>query len=174
VSLRIADPETGAAMPQGEVGVIEIRGPNVFKGYWQMPEKTAAEFRDGWFISGDLGLVDADGYVSIVGRSKDLIIAGGYNIYPAEVEAALDELPEVRESAVIGVRHRDLGEGVVGVVVPVSPGFADEALLLAALENRLARFKRPRRIMFVDELPKNAMGKVQKNVLRERYADTFT
>lgn len=173
VSVRIADPDTGSAIPHGEVGVIEIQGPNVFKGYWNMPEKTAAEFRNGYFISGDLGLIDEDGYVSIVGRAKDLIIAGGYNIYPAEVEAALDELPQVRESAVIGVAHPDMGEGVVGVVVPMESGFADEALLKSALQERLARFKQPRRIVFVDELPKNGMGKVQKAVLREHYASTF-
>ena len=174
VSIRIADPETGAALPDGEVGVIEIAGPNVFRGYWRMPEKTAEEFRDGHFISGDLGFIDAQGYVSIVGRAKDLIIAGGYNIYPAEVEAALDELPQVHESAVIGVPHPDLGEGVVAVVVPRDPTFADSDALIAALGTRLARFKQPRRIEIVPELPKNTMGKVQKTVLRERYKGAFT
>jgi malonyl-CoA/methylmalonyl-CoA synthetase len=171
--IRIADPETGRVLPQGEVGVIEIAGPNVFAGYWRMPEKTAEEFRDGYFISGDLGFIDARGYVSIVGRAKDLIIAGGYNIYPAEVEAALDELPQVHESAVVGVAHPDLGEGVVAAIVPREPGYADEAALMAALADRLARFKQPRRIYFVSELPKNSMGKVQKTLLRERFADAF-
>lgn len=173
VSVTIADPETGEAKAPGEVGVIQIQGPNVFKGYWNMPEKTAAEFRNGYFISGDLGLIDKDGYVAIVGREKDLIIAGGYNIYPAEVEAALDGLPEIRESAVIGVSHPDMGEGVVAVVVPIAAGFSDESSVVAALQERLARFKQPRRIIFVDELPKNAMGKVQKTSLREQYRHTF-
>ncbi|HEX7743602.1 MAG TPA: malonyl-CoA synthase, partial [Sphingobium sp.] len=141
--------------------------------YWKMPEKTEAEFRNGYFISGDLGLIDDRGYVSIVGRSKDLIISGGYNIYPAEVEAAMDELVEVRESAVIGVPHPDMGEGVVAVVVPVDKDFADGDALKAQLVERLARFKQPRKIVFVDELPKNGMGKVQKNVLREQLADSF-
>ena len=170
VSVRIADPDSGAVLPQGEVGVIEIAGPNVFKGYWRMPEKTAAEFRDGHFISGDLGLIDARGYISIVGRAKDLIISGGYNIYPAEVETALDELPEIHESAVIGVPHRDLGEGVVAVVVPRDRGFADGDAIKAALADKLARFKQPRAILFVEALPKNAMGKVQKVALREAHA----
>jgi malonyl-CoA/methylmalonyl-CoA synthetase len=173
VAIRIADPETGRALPQGDIGVIEIAGPNVFSGYWRMPEKTAEEFRGGHFISGDLGFVDARGYVSIVGRAKDLIIAGGYNIYPAEVEAALDELPQVHESAVIGVPHPDLGEGVVAAVVPRDPGFADADALLAALGDRLARFKQPRALFFMAELPKNTMGKVQKTVLRERFRDAF-
>lgn len=169
VSIRIADPHSGKAMPQGQVGVIEIAGPNVFKGYWRMPEKTAAEFRDGYFISGDLGVVDARGYVSIVGRAKDLIISGGYNVYPAEVEAALDELPEVHESAVIGVPQRDLGEAVVAVVVPRDRTFDDAEAIKAGLVDRLARFKQPRAIVFVDALPKNAMGKVQKAALREQH-----
>jgi malonyl-CoA/methylmalonyl-CoA synthetase len=173
VSIRIADPETGAVLPQGAIGVIEIAGPNVFQGYWQMPEKTAAEFRGGYFISGDLGLIGPNGYVSIVGRAKDLIISGGYNIYPAEVETALDELDQVRESAVIGVAHPDMGEGIVAVVVPVDKEFADGAALKTALADKLARFKQPRVIAFVDELPKNGMGKVQKTVLRAEYARTF-
>ena len=173
VSVRIADPDSGQVLPQGEIGVIEIQGPNVFQGYWKMPEKTAMEFRDGYFISGDLGLIDARGYVAIVGRAKDLIISGGYNIYPAEVETALDELPQVRESAVVGVSHPDLGEGVVAVVVPMQAGFAEADALKAALADKLARFKQPRRVVFVDELPKNGMGKVQKNVLREQLAGCF-
>lgn len=173
VSIRIADPETGAVLPQGDIGVIEIAGPNVFQGYWHMPEKTAAEFRGDHFISGDLGFIDANGYVSIVGRAKDLIISGGYNIYPAEVENALDELAQVRESAVIGVAHPDMGEGIVAVVVPAKPGFADADALKAALADSLARFKQPRVIAFVDELPKNTMGKVQKTILRDQYAAVF-
>jgi len=173
VSVRIADPETGAALPQGEVGVIEVTGPNVFKGYWNMPEKTAEEFRGGWFVTGDLARIDERGYVAIVGRSKDLIISGGLNIYPAEVEAVLDELPCVHESAVIGVAHPDLGEGVVAVVVPREAGFADAEIVLGGVAGALARFKQPRRVVFVDALPKNAMGKVQKTALRETYADSF-
>ena len=172
--LRICDPETGKALAQGEIGVIEVRGPNVFKGYWNMPEKTRAEFRaDGFFITGDLGTIDADGYVTIVGRAKDLIISGGYNIYPKEIELVLDEQEGVAESAVIGVPHPDLGEGVVGVVTARAGIAIDEQALLAGLGDRLARFKQPRRIVVVDELPRNTMGKVQKNVLRERYATIF-
>jgi len=169
VGIRIVDRVTGEVLPSGTVGEIEIAGPNVFTGYWRMPEKTAEAFRDGWFMSGDLGMVDEAGYLSIVGRAKDLIIAGGYNIYPAEVEAALDELAQVRESAVIGVPHPDLGEAVVAIVVPRDRDFSDAHLLVAALSDRLARFKQPRHIAFVEALPKNAMGKVEKTVLRSRY-----
>jgi malonyl-CoA/methylmalonyl-CoA synthetase len=169
--LRITDPASGAVLPQGEIGMIEVRGPNVFQGYWRMPEKTASEFRaDGFFITGDLGVIDADGYVSIVGRGKDLVIAGGYNIYPKEIESEIDAVPGVVESAVIGVPHTDLGEAVVAVVV----GSADEQAILAAIADRLARFKQPRRVIVLDELPRNTMGKVQKAVLRERYADLFS
>ncbi|MBP0614995.1 malonate--CoA ligase [Jiella mangrovi] len=168
--LRIADPESGKILPRGEIGVIEVKGPNVFAGYWQMPEKTASEFRDdGFFITGDLGFVDADGYVTIVGRGKDLVITGGYNVYPKEVELVIDELPGVVESAVIGVPHKDFGEGVVGCVVAKEP--LEEEAVIAALKDKLARFKQPKRIVFVDELPRNTMGKVQKNVLREEYKD---
>lgn len=169
VSIRIADPDTGVAMAQGEVGVVEIAGPNVFKGYWRMPEKTAAEFRDGHFISGDLGFIDARGYVTLVGRAKDLIISGGYNVYPAEVESALDELSQVHESAVIAVPHRELGEAPVAVIVPREPGFTDADAIRDQLADKLARYKQPRAILFVDTLPKNAMGKVQKALLRETY-----
>jgi malonyl-CoA/methylmalonyl-CoA synthetase len=140
-----------------------------------MPEKTAQEFRpDGYFISGDLATVDADGYVTIVGRAKDLIISGGYNIYPKEIELLLDEQPGVLESAVIGVAHPDLGEGVVGVVVPKDGTRLDEAALLAGIAASLARFKQPRRIFMADELPRNTMGKVQKAALREQYRKAFT
>ena len=147
----------------GEVGVIEVRGPNVFAGYWQMPEKTAEELRpDGWFITGDLGQVDGDGYVTIVGRAKDLIITGGYNVYPKEVEMLLDAVPGVTESAVIGLPHPDLGEAVFAVLVG---GEAEAAL--AAIAPDLARFKQPRAAVVVADLPRNTMGKVQKNVLRD-------
>ena len=174
VDIRITDPATGRMLPQGDVGVIEIRGPNVFKGYWRLPEKTAAEFRDGFFISGDLGRCDQRGYVSIVGREKDLIIAGGFNVYPAEVEDAIGELQAVREVAVIGLPHPDLGEAVVAVVVPREDGFADSATISSALADKLARFKQPRQVLFTNELPKNAMGKVQKAELRKRHASLFT
>lgn len=173
VDIRITGLESGQPLERGEVGMIEISGPNVFKGYWNMPEKSAEEFRDGYFVSGDLGLIDRDGYVHIVGRGKDLIISGGFNIYPAEVEKAIDELPQVRESAVIGIDHPDLGEGVVAVVAPHDESFADASNVKHALSNRLARFKQPREIIFVKELPRNAMGKIQKAVLRERYASLF-
>ena len=172
--LRIVDAETGAPVARGEVGIIEVKGRNVFKGYWNMPEKTAQEFRpDGFFITGDLATMDADGYVTIVGRAKDLIISGGYNIYPKEIELLLDEQPGVAESAVVGVPHPDLGEGVVGVVVPKAGARPEEAELIAGIAGRLARFKQPRRIFVVGELPRNTMGKVQKNALRERYKDSF-
>jgi len=172
VELKITDRETGAELPQGEVGLIEVRGPNVFKGYWQMPEKTKAELReDGFFLTGDLGRIDEDGYVSIVGRDKDLIISGGYNIYPKEIELLLDEQPGVLESAVIGVKDADFGESVVGVLVPRPGAEIDPEAVMAAMQGSLARFKQPRRIEIVDELPRNTMGKVQKNLLRERFAD---
>lgn len=174
VDIRIADPATGSELPQGEVGVIEIRGPNVFQGYWRQPEKTAAEFRDGFFISGDLGRCDQRGYISIVGRQKDLIIAGGFNVYPAEVEEAIGELGTVREVAVIGIPHPDLGEAVVAVVVPREPGHNDPMGISGALADKLARFKQPRQILFTNELPKNAMGKVQKAELRKRHAALFS
>jgi malonyl-CoA/methylmalonyl-CoA synthetase len=174
VAVRIADPATGRELGQGEIGVIEVKGRNVFKGYWNMPDKTKEEFRpDGFFVTGDLGVIDGDGYVTIVGRAKDLVIAGGYNIYPKEVELLLDAEPGVQESAVIGAPHADLGEAVVAIVT-AKPGAAlDEAELLAGISGRLARFKQPRRIFVVDELPRNTMGKVQKNLLRERYRSIF-
>jgi malonyl-CoA/methylmalonyl-CoA synthetase len=174
VELRITDPETAAILPQGEIGMIEVRGPNVFKGYWRMPEKTAAEFKtDGFFITGDLGLIDAKGYVQIVGRGKDLIITGGFNVYPKEIEGEIDALSGVLESAVIGLPHADFGEGVTAVVA-LTPGAAlTEAQVLSALTERLASFKRPKRVLFVDDLPRNTMGKVQKAALRERYGDLY-
>ena len=174
VELRIADPETGAVLADGEIGVIELRGPNVFKGYWQNPEKTAEEFReDGFFITGDLALVDAENYVAIVGRGKDLIITGGFNVYPAEVEAALDACPGIAESAVIGVPHPDFGEGVTAIVAARNGAQIDEAGIQASLAGELAAFKRPKRIIEVEALPRNAMGKIQKNDLRARYRDLY-
>jgi malonyl-CoA/methylmalonyl-CoA synthetase len=170
VSLRVADPDSGAILPQGEVGVVEVKGPNVFKGYWRMPEKTASEFRaDGFFITGDLGMIDADGYLAIVGRAKDLIISGGFNVYPKEIESEIDAIAGVVESAVIGVPHRDLGEGVTAIVVARADARLDEAAILSALEGRLAKYKQPKRVLFAADLPRNAMGKVQKAALRERY-----
>ena len=164
----MVEPESGAELEEGEVGMIEVRGPNVFKGYWRMPEKTAAEIRsDGFFITGDLGKVDERGYVHIVGRGKDLIITGGFNVYPKEVETEIDLIPGVAESAVIGVPHPDLGEGVTAVVVLGEGATLAEPAVLDALGSRLAKFKLPKRVIFVDDLPRNAMGKVQKNVLRE-------
>ncbi|HEY0682416.1 MAG TPA: malonyl-CoA synthase [Steroidobacter sp.] len=175
VEVRIADPETGTPLSEPDViGMIEVRGPNVFSGYWRMPEKTAAEFRqDGFFITGDLGKRDARGYVYIVGRGKDLIITGGYNVYPIEVELEIDALPGVVESAVIGVPHPDFGEGVTAVVVAKQGAALDETSIRGALERRLARFKLPKRIVVVDELPRNTMGKVQKSALRDRYRDLY-
>jgi malonyl-CoA/methylmalonyl-CoA synthetase len=169
----------GPALPGVEVrvtdvGMIEVRGPNVFRGYWRMPEKTAAELRDdGFFITGDVGRLDERGYLFIVGRAKDLIISGGFNVYPVEVEIEIDALPGVAESAVIGVPHADFGEGVTAVVVPRAGAALDEDALRSALEQRLAKFKLPKRIVFVSELPRNAMGKVQKAALRERYRDLY-
>ena len=174
VEIVVTDHATGAELPRSEIGMIEVRGPNVFKGYWRMPEKTAAELRaNGFFITGDLGRIDEKGYVHIVGRGKDLIITGGYNVYPKEIETELDAIPGVLESAVVGLAHRDLGEGVTAVVVPTGKVSLDEAAVLRGIEGRLARFKLPRRVVFVDELPRNAMGKVQKNLLRDRFADLY-
>jgi malonyl-CoA/methylmalonyl-CoA synthetase len=170
VDLRIVDAESGKVLPQGEIGIIEVKGPNVFSGYWQMPEKTKEEFReDGFFITGDVGVIDADGYVQIVGRSKDLIISGGYNIYPKELELLLDEEEGVLESAVIGVPHADFGEGVVAVLVPRPGARLEEEVILESIKPKIARFKQPKRIVVLDELPRNTMGKVQKNVLRDAY-----
>jgi malonyl-CoA/methylmalonyl-CoA synthetase len=172
--IRVVDGETGTPLPDGEVGSIEVRGPNVFSGYWQMPEKTAAEFRaDGFFITGDLGRVDEDGYLCIVGRGKDLVISGGYNIYPKEIEELLDAHPTVLESAVIGVPHPDFGETVVAVVVPAPGQEPQERELLDAVAGDLARFKHPRAVRVVEALPRNVMGKVQKAELRKRYQDLF-
>jgi len=174
VDLRICAPGTARELPAGETGMIEVRGPNVFQGYWQMPEKTAAELRrDGWFITGDLGVVDGDGYVTIVGRDKDLVISGGYNIYPREVEEALDAQPGVAESAVIGVPHPDMGEGLVAVLVPEPGAAPDPDTIAQAIAETLARFKQPRRYVIADALPRNTMGKVQKAELRRIHAKVF-
>lgn len=174
VALRIADPDGGGTLAQGEVGMIEVKGPNVFAGYWRMPEKTRAEFRDdGFFITGDLGMIDADGYVHIVGRGKDLIISGGYNIYPKELESEIDALAGVSESAVIGVAHPDFGEGVTAIVVRAPGSAISAAEIIGAIAGRVAKYKHPKQVIFVDELPRNTMGKVQKNLLRETYKDLY-
>ena len=171
VEARIAG--DGSVLGEGEIGGIEVRGPNVFRGYWRMPDRTAEEFTsDGFFQTGDLGVMDGEGRISIVGRAKDLIISGGYNVYPKEVETLIDDMPEVSESAVIGVPHPDFGEGVVAVVVPQDCP-VDIAMIDRALNDKLARFKQPKRVICVDDMPRNVMGKVQKNALRERFANLF-
>lgn len=173
VGVRIHD-DAGQAVAAGEIGHIQVRGPNVFSGYWRMPEKTKEEFTaDGWFKTGDVGQIDADGYVTIVGRSKDLVITGGYNVYPAEVEAVINELPGVAESAVIGVPHPDFGEGVVAVVVPRAGAEVMPEAIIAALKGRMANFKVPKAVFITPELPRNTMGKVQKNGLRTQHSAAF-
>jgi len=173
VEVKVCDPESGEELAQGEIGVLEVRGPNVFQGYWQMPEKTAEELRsDGFFITGDLGLIDSDGYVQIVGRGKDLIISGGYNIYPKELELVIDDQPGVKESAVIGVPHPDFGESPVAVVVAEGDGPSVDQITAVCFE-ALARFKHPRKIIICDALPRNTMGKVQKNILRDEHSALF-
>ena len=170
VSLRVQDDE-GRALPTGEIGGIQVQGPNVFKGYWRMPEKTAEEFTtDGFFKTGDVGRIDERGYVTIVGRSKDLIISGGYNVYPAEIEGYINELSGVAESAVIGIPHADFGEVGVAVVIAKPGAVVDPAQIIASLKSKLANFKVPKQCFVVDTLPRNTMGKVQKNVLRTQYA----
>ena len=173
VELRVTA-DSGSPCPAQEIGNIEVRGPNVFLGYWKMPEKTQAEFTaDGWFKTGDVGKIDESGYVTIVGRSKDLIISGGFNVYPAEVEACLNDLQGVSESAVIGVPHPDFGEAVVAVVVAPQRAAADAGQLIAELKPRIASFKVPKQVFLVDELPRNAMGKVLKAALREQHHKLF-
>ena len=173
VEVKICD-GTGAELPRGEVGVIEVRGPNVFQGYWQMPEKTREELRaDGFFITGDLGVMGADGYVTIVGRAKDMVISGGFNVYPKEVEDLLDAQPGVLESAVIGVPHPDFGEVVVAVVVPAKGAALEAEAIRAGIVGKLAKFKQPKVIEIRAELPRNTMGKVQKNVLRAELGGLF-
>jgi len=174
VAVRVTDPETGKVLAPETIGVIEVKGPNVFKGYWRMPEKTKAEFRDdGFFITGDLGKIDDKGYVHILGRGKDLVISGGFNVYPKEIESEIDAMPGVVESAVIGVPHADFGEGVTAVVVRHPGAEISEASVLQGLDGRLAKFKMPKRVFVVDELPRNTMGKVQKNILRDNYKDIY-
>jgi malonyl-CoA/methylmalonyl-CoA synthetase len=173
VQIRIAD-DGGHALPQGEIGMIEVAGPNVFQGYWRMPEKTKAEFRkDGYFITGDLGTIGPDGYLRIVGRGKDLIITGGLNVYPREIESLIDDLPGVEESAVVGLPHEDFGEGVTAFLVLKPGAKVTESDVLESLRDRLARFKLPKRVIVLDQLPRNTMGKVQKSALREKYAALY-
>jgi malonyl-CoA/methylmalonyl-CoA synthetase len=174
VDLRVVDGGTGEALPDGAIGAIELRGPNVCKGYWRKPEQTAETFRgDGFFITGDLGRINADGYLEIVGRAKDLVITGGFNVYPREVEFEIDAIPGVVESAVIGVPHPDFGEGVTAVIVRKRDVELSESVILEALRERLAKFKLPKRVVFRDVLPRNAMGKVRKNELRNIYRDLY-
>jgi len=177
VSVRAVDysaSEAGRPCPAGEIGNIEVRGPNVFAGYWRMPEKTKEEFTaDGWFKTGDVGKIEADGYVTIVGRSKDLIISGGYNVYPAEIEGFINEMPGVAESAVVGVPHPDFGEAVVAVVVAKPAATLDGPAMVATLKGQIANFKVPKQLFVVADLPRNAMGKVQKNLLREQHKGLF-
>lgn len=174
VEAKVCD-ANGAELPRGEVGTLEVRGDNVFLGYWQMPDKTAAELRaDGFFITGDLATMDADGYVTIVGRGKDLIISGGLNIYPKEIEEVIDAQTGILESTVIGVPHPDLGEAALAVVVVDGKGAVSEQGVLSDLAEKLAKFKHPRQVVVVDALPRNTMGKVQKAALREAYRDSFT
>jgi malonyl-CoA/methylmalonyl-CoA synthetase len=174
VDMKITNPDNGETLVDGEIGQIEVRGPNVFVGYWNMPEKTREELReDGFFITGDLGRIDEHGYLQIVGRNKDLIISGGYNIYPKEIELVLDEQPGVLESAVIGAPHPDFGESVIGILVADGGQPVDLDAIEADLGKTLARFKQPRKLILVDSLPRNTMGKVQKNILRDEFGSTF-
>ncbi len=174
IEVVITDPATGVALPQGQAGMIEVRGPNVFRGYWQMPDKTAEDLRpDGFFITGDLGRFDENGYLQIVGRQKDLIISGGFNIYPKELELLLDQAPGVLESAVFGVPHLDFGEAVLALLVPQPGAVPDPEAIMADLSNRIARFKLPKAIIVSSSLPRNAMGKVQRNQLRQTYQHWF-
>ncbi|MEK0081675.1 malonate--CoA ligase [Benzoatithermus flavus] len=171
--VRIVDEADRECKP-GEVGAVLVKGPNVFKGYWRAPEKNEEEFTaDGWFRTGDLGLMSEDGYLTLVGRAKDLVITGGLNVYPSEVEAVIDELPGVVESAVVGLPHPDLGEAVTAVIKPKPGAAPDEAAVIAACKAQLAGFKVPKRVLFTDELPRNAMGKVQKNLLRQAHAGLY-
>jgi malonyl-CoA/methylmalonyl-CoA synthetase len=174
VELRVVG-EDGEDLPAGATGDLQVRGPNVFQGYWRMPEKTREDFTaDGFFNTGDKATISADGYVSIVGRSKDMIICGGLNVYPKEIEGLLDQIDGVVESAVIGLPHPDFGEAVAAVIVPAAGATLEEGDIISHSKAELANFKVPKRVFFVDELPRNTMGKVQKNQLRERYTATFS
>ena len=174
VSLRVQD-DAGDALPLGEIGGIQVKGPNVFQGYWRMPEKTKEEFTpDGYFKTGDVGKIDTRGYITIVGRSKDLIISGGYNVYPAEIEAYINDMPGVAESALVGVPHPDFGEVGVAIVIAKPGASLDAEQLITGLKSQLANFKIPKRCFVVAELPRNTMGKVQKNLLREQHKQLFT
>ncbi|RZL00736.1 MAG: malonyl-CoA synthase [Rubrivivax sp.] len=173
VGLRIVD-DQGGPCPSGTVGHVQVRGPNVFSGYLGMPDQTREAFTpDGWFHTGDVGLLDAQGYVHLSGRAKDLIISGGFNVYPAEVESHLDKLPGVAESAVVGVPHPDFGEGVIAIIVPHQGKPLDEQSLIQTMKGTIAGFKVPKRVFFATDLPRNAMGKVQKNLLRQQHQETF-
>ena len=174
VEVRITDAETHEPVAKGDIGMLEVRGPNVFSGYWRMPEKTRAELLDdGFFVTGDLAMIDEHGYIHIVGRDKDLVISGGFNVYPKEVEQVIDEMDGVVESAVIGVPHSDFGEGVTAVLVLKPGAKVEEAQVLSTLSDKLAKYKQPKRVFFVDSLPRNTMGKVQKNQLRDQYKDIY-
>lgn len=174
VEVRVTDATTGQPVGQGEVGAIEVRGPNVFQGYWRMPEKTREELRpNGFFLTGDVGLLDEQGYLAIVGRSKDMVITGGYNVYPKEIETLLDQIEGIEESAVIGLPHPDFGEGVAAVIVAQPTNRPSEREILASIASKIARYKQPKRLFFIDSLPRNSMGKVQKNLLRERFGTAF-
>jgi malonyl-CoA/methylmalonyl-CoA synthetase len=174
VEVRVCD-DDGNVLEMGEIGNLQVRGANVFAGYWKMPDKTAQDFtNDGYFNTGDKGQIDSDGYVSIVGRAKDVVITGGLNVYPKEVELFIDDLPGVKESAVIGVAHADFGEAVVAAVVLVEDGQLSESDIINTAREKLADFKVPKRVVFIDELPRNSMAKIQKNVLRETYKDLFS
>ena len=175
ISLRVRNAENGAVeLDPDVVGTLEVKGPNVFAGYWRDEEKTRSEFSaDGWFNTGDVGRIDRNGYVHIVGRAKDLVISGGYNVYPKEVEAELDALEGVLESAVFGVPHPDFGEGVTAAVVAKPGAVLSEEAIIESIKTRLARYKVPKRILLVEELPRNAMGKVQKNALRKTFAAIY-
>jgi len=174
VELKITDPETGAEKSINEIGQIEVRGPNVFKGYWKMPDKTKTELRgNGFFITGDLGKIDENGYVYIIGRDKDLIISGGYNIYPKELEIFLDKQISIEESAVIGVPHPDFGETPIALIVPNNGFHPNLKQIEKEIKKSFARYKHPRKIIVISELPRNTMGKVQKKFLRDEYRSIF-
>jgi malonyl-CoA/methylmalonyl-CoA synthetase len=175
IEVRVVHREGGGVLPANHIGILEVRGPNVFKGYWQMPEKTAEDLHaDGFFVTGDLGYIDESGVIRIVGREKDLIICGGYNVYPKEVEDCLIALPGVAEAAVFGVPHPDLGEAVVAAIVPTAGQHLDPEAILQPLQEQLARYKQPRRLISLPHLPRNVMGKVQKNLLRDQYQGLFS